>query len=148
MSFAPPPIEDNVGVFSLANSSNSDFFSWISFFTNSILFILISWIWARIIFPLLFAVNPPFFLPIPAALLHAAITDGSSVAKGIKYSFSLMIKFVTMPNGIEIPPTVFSIIFAASSSSIPDIDSIILISSFVKLANSFNLLDLSLAFSL
>ncbi len=61
------------------------------------------------------AINPPFTLAIFAALLTAAITDGSSMAIGITYSLPFMTKLVAIPIGTDIMPMAFSIILFAFS---------------------------------
>src|SRR5512133_1614109 len=59
--------------------------------------------------------NPPICFAIFAALLAAAITDGSSVAIGIRYSLLLIIKFIAIPSGTVNIPIAFSIIWLAFS---------------------------------
>src|ERR671932_2959016 len=61
------------------------------------------------------AVKPPFIFAILAALLDAAIIDGSSIAIGRTYSLPLITKFVAIPRGRISIPIAFSIILLASS---------------------------------
>jgi hypothetical protein len=62
-------------------------------------------------------VNPPFILAILAALLAAAITDGSSIAIGTKSSLPFITKLVAIPIGIDMTPIAFSTILFASSNA-------------------------------
>ena len=85
---------------SLAKNLSTLFF--LSFETN--------WICPIMIESSASAENPFFKLAILAALLAAAITDGSSIAIGIKYFLPFILKLVAIPNGIGIKPIAFSII--------------------------------------
>ena len=61
--------------------------------------------------------NPPFIFAILAALLAAAMTDGSSIAIGIMHSLPLITKLVAIPIGTDIMPIAFSTILFASSKA-------------------------------
>jgi len=73
----------------------------------------VAWIWARITGPVLEVKKPPPPRAMRAPLLAAAITEGSSVAIGMRTSWPSITKLVAMPKGTWNIPITFSTIFSA-----------------------------------
>ncbi len=113
MPTTPPPWLTSIGSLSFALAAISEDRARIVCLAPQGSSTPVTWIMALMTGRVLLVTNPPPERAIFAPLLAAAITEGSSVAMGIRTSRPSMTKLVAIPRGMANRPTTFSTILSA-----------------------------------